>query len=32
VFASFVGFKQDRNFLEFADREKMAEAPRVALA
>ena len=32
VFARLFGFDQDCNLLEFADRERLAEAPRVMLA
>lgn len=32
VFAGLVGFGEDRKFLEFADRERLAEAPRVVVA
>ena len=32
VLAGQLGFKQNRSFVEFADREKLVDAPRVVLA
>jgi LemA protein len=32
VLAGLFGFKQNRSFVEFADREKLADAPRVVMA